>query len=335
MSANEKSGPPEVDVVVVGWNHRQDLLELLDTLERQKVVKWRLFLVDNASTDGGPEVVQERCPDAQVILNRENFGFARAANQGIDAGHSKWVFLCNPDLRLQDDFLAALVEGVERFGGDFGCGKLYRFPVGQRTILDSTGMVMTPEYRHLDRGAGKVDEGDFDVPARVFGATGAAAIFRREALDCVRVQGTVFDERFFAYREDADLCWRLRLAGRECVYVPGAVGWHRRRVTPERRRKLPEEINRYGVRNRFLMRWSNTEGRIFRQTTYKGILRDLLVFLACFTIERSSLPAFKELWLTAGDSMRRRAEIARLADPGVSVAKWFRCKEGYVEELEK
>ena len=273
--------PQDVDIIVVSWNHRQDLIGLLDSLKQQKNVRWRLFLVDNASDDHGPEAVLEHHPETTLIRNTVNVGFARAANQGIDAGSAPWVFLANPDLRLQNDFLCRLIEGLERFNGDFGCGKLYRFPEGQRDILDSAGMIMTPEYRHFDRGSQVEDGGQFDRPARVFGATGAAALYRRNVLERVRVRGTIFDERFFAYREDADLSWRLRLAGYECLYIPDAVGWHRRKVTPDRRRSLPEDLNRHSVRNRFLMRWNNGNIQTFLQTGFRGVFRDFLVFFAC------------------------------------------------------
>ena len=84
-------------------------------------------------------------------------------------------------------------------------------------------------------------------------------------LDDVAVDGEVFDEDFFAYREDADLAWRAQLLGWDALYVPGATATHVRRVTPERRSALPAAINRYGVRNRFLLRLKNqTAGQAAR-----------------------------------------------------------------------
>ena len=84
--------------------------------------------------------------------------------------------------------------------------------------------------------------------------TGALALFRRASLEASRVDGQVFDEDFFAYREDADLAWRLQGFGHRALYVPGAVAYHRRSVTPERRRSLSATVNRHSVKNRFLLR---------------------------------------------------------------------------------
>ena len=98
---------------------------------------------------------------------------------------------------------------------------------------------MLREQRHLDRGADQPDTGQFDTAGEIFGPSGAAAMYRRNALDDVALNGQYFDEDFFAYREDADLAWRCRLFGWTSIYVPTAVAHHRRRVTPERRAELP------------------------------------------------------------------------------------------------
>ena len=82
---------------------------------------------------------------------------------------------------------------------------------------------MTPEQRHLDRGADQADVGQYERIEEVFGASGAAALYRRAMLEDVRVLGEYFDEDFFAYREDADLAWRARLLGWSCLYVPTAL----------------------------------------------------------------------------------------------------------------
>src|SRR5437016_6203643 len=106
---------------------------------------------------------------------------------------------------------------------------------------------------HLDRGAEELDRGQYDEPAYVFGATGAAALYRRVMIEDISVAGEFYDEDFFSYREDADVAWRAQLRGWRCVYTPRAVAWHVRRVTPSRRRELPLFINWHSVKNRFLM----------------------------------------------------------------------------------
>src|SRR5204863_6092868 len=155
----------------------------------------------------------------------------------------------NPDTVLDPAFISELVLALDtRPDAASASGKLLRM---DGKTLDSTGIVMLREQRHLDRGADQPDTGQFEKFEEIFGPSGAAAMYRRKALDDAAIDGQYFDEDFFAYREDADLAWRCRLLGWTSIYVPTAVAQHRRRVTPERRGKLPEEINYHSVKNRF------------------------------------------------------------------------------------
>ena len=110
---------------------------------------------------------------------------------------------------------------------------------GEPPLLDACGMRLAAAWRHLDRGSGEPDRGQLALPERVFGGTGAASLFRRAALDDVAVDGEVFDPRFHSFREDAELCFRLRERGWEVVYEPVAVCEHRRKSSPSGARRCP------------------------------------------------------------------------------------------------
>ena len=111
--------------------------------------------------------------------------------------------------------------------------------------------------RHFDRGWHQPDSRYFERMEYVFGATAAAALFRRELIDDISIDGHFFDPDFFIYREDADVAWRAQLQGWRCLYTPRAVAHHVRTVTPGNRRGLPPVINMHSVKNRFLMRIKN------------------------------------------------------------------------------
>ena len=145
------------------------------------------------------------------------------------------------------------------------------------------------------------------------GATGAAALYRRTMIDDISVRGEFFDESFFAYREDADLAWRAQLMGWKCLYVPTAVAWHVRRVTPERRRQLPHLINWHSIKNRFLMRIKNMSGNLYRKNFFSILARDVVVIGCCLLREQTSLKAFwflarnwKSVWKKRQEIMKRR-----------------------------
>lgn len=320
-----------VAVVLITWNSAAFLPRCLEALSRQTVPGMDLVVVDNASRDESIRVVRELAPRTTTIIrNDRNLGFAAAANQGIRAcGESDLVALLNPDALLQPDYLRLLIEALEKAGRRFGSatGKLLRglgveiTPTGR---IDSCGIRMTRSGRHFDLRAGLSDPGD-DAPQEVFGVSGAAALYRREFLDDVAVEGEWLDEDFFAYREDADLAWRGRLRGWRAVYVPGAVAWHVRRVSPEVRRTLPPELNCHSVKNRFLLRLKNAGPWLILRNLPATLARDLVVLGATLTVERSSLPAWRWLWNHRKRILAKRRTIqARRLVSDREISRWFR-----------
>ncbi|MFL6289479.1 MAG: glycosyltransferase, partial [Thermoanaerobaculia bacterium] len=197
-------------------------------------------------------------------------------------------------------------------------GRLVR-PDGR---LDACGMRLTSNWRHLDRGSGEPDRGQFSRPERVFGATGAASLFRREALDDVAVEGEVFDPRFHSFREDAELCFRLRERGWEVLYEPAAHCEHRRFNLPERRSGMPASVNCHSLKNRYLLRlYHQTAGNLVR-TLVPTLARDLGALAYVLLRERSSLAAYSWLWRNRADLLRRRRIIQ--GRKTVDVDRWFR-----------
>ena len=146
-------------------------------------------------------------------------------------------------------------------------------------------------------------------PEQVFGATGAASLFRREALDDVAVDGEVFDPRFHSFREDAELCFRLRERGWEVLYEPAAVAEHRRFNLPERRSAMPAFVNFHSLKNRYLLRLYHQTGGNFVRTFFPTLVRDLAALGYVLLRERSSLAAYAWLWRHRRELLRRRRII--------------------------
>ncbi len=230
-----RSNNPTVAVVVVTWNSSRDIAACLDSLLAQSYPIDSIVVVDNASTDGTPDLVAQRYPS--VILDRRhaNEGFARGNNLGIAATASDWILTLNPDARLEPDYVKLLLEyAADRSRIGMLAGKLLREVAaeGQGEIIDTTGIEIFLSRRVRDRGAGEPARGRWGVPERIFGACACAALYNRELLDDVAVNGEIFPESFFSYYEDADLAWRAWRRGWEAWFVPGALGWHRRGGSP-------------------------------------------------------------------------------------------------------
>ncbi len=321
-----------IDAFVVARDHATTLAAVIASLAAQTVRPRHVVLVDNASADGSVAAATGAAAGLtlEVIRNRDNRGFAAAANQALRLTSAPWVLALNPDCRLAPDYLERLggaASAGERVGA--ATGLLLRAvgpDLAVSDTVDSAGIVVTASGRHLDRGAGELLRTALQAPAWVFGASGAAALYCREALNDVAYDsGEVFDEGFFAYREDADLAWRLQRRGWRCLFRPEARAAHARGLRPEAHRRGTTEINRHSVRNRFLLRLANADWRWHLACFPWWLLRDALVIGACLTVERSSLPGLAEAWrLRAAQRQRGRANAARALVSGWAMARWFR-----------
>jgi len=278
----------KVAVNIVTFNSANDIGACLESLRSQRFKDFAIHILDNASVDGTLKTIEPF--DVEYVLRSPvNTGFCKAHNDLARRFTSEYVLFLNPDTIEAPSFIEELVRALDgRPDAASASGKLLRM---DGKTIDSTGIIMLREQRHLDRGADQPDSGQFDKPEDIFGPSGAAAMYRRAALDDVAIDGRYFDEDFFAYREDADLAWRCRLFGWNSIYVPAAVARHRRRVTPERRSQLPKVINYHSVKNRFLLRINNMTWRLYRRDFWPITRRDLAVIGFILLREWSSIPA--------------------------------------------
>ena len=319
-----------VSVTIVTWNSAQHLGECLASLAQQDCRDFEVVIVDNASSDQTRKILRDVESRWRVIYNESNAGFAAGQNQATAASAGEWVLCLNPDVLLSPDFISALVRAGETHpeAGSL-CGKLLRWDAAaqrHRTkIIDSTGIFFTRNMRHLDRGAEEVDRGQYERMQYVFGATGAAAMFRRDFIRSVSVEGEFFDEEFFAFREDADLAWRAQLMGWKCFYVPSAVAWHVRRVTPERRRDLPLVINWHSVKNRFLMRGKNASGWLCWKLFFPVAWRDLMTLGYALVGDWRMISAVFYPFRAFGSIRRKRAIIQSRRKVSDRDLLWWFC----------
>jgi GT2 family glycosyltransferase len=324
-----------VSILITTYNSAKFLKTCLESALQQDYRDREIIIVDNASSDGTRAILREFERSLRVTYNDTNRGFAAGQNQAIAQARGDWLFSLNPDVILKPDFLSTLLAvpgqlAATRSGEQIGalCGKLLRWKPGasdeRSDTIDSTGIYFRRNLRHLDRGSDELDRGQYERREYVIGATGAAAIYRRTMVEDISVGGEFFDEDFFAYREDADLAWRAQLMGWSCLYVPEAVAWHVRRVTPERFRQLPDEINRHSIKNRFLMRAKNISAGLYLRLLIPVTARDLLIFGYCVLFNRGLLSGLAQFWSKRESIRGKRKWIQahrRVSDG--ELTRWF------------
>ncbi len=306
---------PLVTIGIVTHDSARDLPACLEAVRTLSYRPLELVVVDCASSDRSVDIAHQALLQdgtQRIISLDENLGFAGGMNKMLEAARGRFVLSLNPDTLPERDFVDRLVARALPTEKRLGAvtGRLTRIePRGESRVLDACGMILTPTWRHLDRGSGQIDQGQWEHPERVFGGTGAATLFCRQALDDVALDGQIFDPDFHSFREDAELCFRLRERGWEILYEPTARCRHRRRNLPERRSEMPAEVNFHSLKNRYLLRAYHQDWANLVLTLVPSLLRDLLALGYVLTRERPSLGAYSWLWNHRRHILARRRRI--------------------------
>ncbi|MBI4133082.1 glycosyltransferase family 2 protein [Candidatus Uhrbacteria bacterium] len=326
---------------------------LMASVRGQTLRDFTVLVIDNASSDGAIEFLRAQYPEVTILRNAKNLGFSGAHNQGIRYALAAWrdaprtlryVLVTNPDIIFTPTFLEKMVAAADAHtdGAVFG-GKLLKVlrqgegPLAETIetkIIDSTGLRMARSRRTTDRGAGEEDRGQYDAAHEIFGVSGALACYRASALEAVRIGEEYFDNDFFAYKEDADIAWRLRLHGFRAYYIPQALAYHFRRAYGRERAGLRELIrnrraksglvNYLSYRNHLLMlvkneQWANILLHLPWIVVYEcGKLVSLLLF------EPRTLRALGSfLRLVPRILVKRRTVMAKCRVRAREIRRWF------------
>lgn len=211
---------PRLSIVVPTWNRRDLVLTCLASIAAQGVSEVEIIVVDDGGTDDAAEAVGAAYPDVRVIRRERNGGFAQAVNTGIAAAQAPLIMLLNNDATLATGCLATLISYMDAHPEIAIAGPLMLMAEEPGRVYAAGDRIRTngrPESIGFRMAADVVDFSE--AP---FGLTAGAAIYRRALFDAIGR----FDERFGSYFEDADLCFRARLAGFDCALVREAAVLH-------------------------------------------------------------------------------------------------------------
>ena len=179
-----------------------------------------LIMVDNGSADGSRELVEERFPRVRVIALDKNYGFCRAANEGMRAASSPYVILLNNDTEVLPGFVRALVRALQADSKAFSAGAKM-IQLHEQEKIDDAGNFYCALGWAFARGKDKSVE-YYEKADEIFAACGGAVIYRKAVLERIGY----LDEAHFAYLEDIDLGWRAKIAGYRNLYAPKARVLH-------------------------------------------------------------------------------------------------------------
>lgn len=221
---------PRTVVILVSWNTRLLLQQALLSIRRHSGIPVNIVVIDNASSDGSPEMAKSESPEATVVVNDHNLGFGQANNQGMACSDEPFILLLNSDAELQEHTLPTLVDELESHPE---CGAIgahlafpdgrfqssgFRFPSLGQYALELLGVaraVYGPDYPNVPRS-------QTATPGEVDWVSGACMLLRRAAIAAVGG----FDPAIHMYSEETDLCRRLWDAGYSVRQTPHATATH-------------------------------------------------------------------------------------------------------------
>jgi GT2 family glycosyltransferase len=242
----------KVGVPVISTNEGDLLRHSLPTALEQGDVD--VVVLDNGSHDSTAEVA--RALGVRCVTLDERQSFCRAMNVAVRSVEGDALLFMQPDCFLTPGFLERARARLAENGVGSVAPKLVRTlgpePEQRLDAIDTVGMAVDRRRKNGLVGHGRPALA-FERPAEAFGADGAVALYRREVLEDVAVDGDVFDEDLVTWGSDADLAWRARLVGWRCAYEPRAVAFHIRTYSPSTRSRMPEWDRMMQFRNRYLM----------------------------------------------------------------------------------
>ncbi len=228
MNTPTQGNPPSVSIVIVSWNALPLLQRCLPGVAATDYPNLQIILADNASDDGSADWVAATYPNVVIVRHPENWAFCRGNNEAIAHATGRYILLLNNDVEVTPGWLDPLVDTME---SHLACAAVqpkllqtgerdhFEYAGGAGGFLDALGYPFTRGrlFATLER-----DDGQYDDGRRVFWATGAAMMIRREALDACGL----LDERFFMHMEEIDLCWRFQRAGYHVRVDPRSIVYH-------------------------------------------------------------------------------------------------------------
>lgn len=310
-------------VGIVNYRTYTDLGRCLDTVKSQSVAPLGTIVIDVDSDKRKHEEMRAQYSHVQwtEVPNR---GFAAGANKVVHQVSEQWpeaqfVLILNPDIELETNYAENLaIEMSRQADTAMASGKLLR---PDRQLLDSAGIVLPRNRRPRDRGSEELDLGQYDRTESVFGATGAAIMVRMSAVEDLSLEGEFFDEDFFLYHEDTDICWRAHLLGWRVLYVASATAVHTRRWRQGERFSTAPNVRSHSFKNHYLQIIKNERPREFFTNLPVVALWEVARFGFALMRDPVVLSAYRDAILLSKRAWRKRRILQKRAKGRTPIAQ--------------
>lgn len=311
------NAPPFFSILILCWNSRTYIHDCLQSIQNQIFKDFEVLLIDNGSQDpiSSEELVDFPDLGVRYYSLKQNIGYAAGNNYAAKLAKGRYLVLLNSDAFAQPDWLAVIREAITShpnctFASKLVMAKSPQLLDGEGDNYHASGLVWRNSYgRPVAKSATSARE--------VFSACGAAAVYPKQAFDTVGG----FDADYFAYAEDVDLGFRLRLAGVPCMYLPSAVVHHVGYGSTGQGSDLSVY---YGQRNLVWTYFKDMPGFLFAFLLPGHLLMNLgMILYSCFRKQgRVTFRAKRDAFASLGMILKKRREIQKLRKtPAISLMK--------------
>jgi len=372
---------PIVTISLINYNGKKFVFQAIESAINQDYPNLEIILIDNNSTDGTREEIEKKIPEwekkrknkfypdlsgvcdkvknsvkkIKYIKNAENAGFGKPHNEVMRIMKGDFILLLNYDAILKIDYVKNALEAFKDKKVGAVQGKLLRYDFNKNklckdkdnpelNIIDTTGLMIFKNRRIVCVGQGEADRGQFEKETEIFGADGAAPVYRKKMLEdiklpIIKIQNPTyeyFDENFFMYKEDVDLAWRMQLAGWKAIYSPKAIAYHGRGSGDsmannyfdiiKERRKINDFAKYLSFKHQRLMQIKNDfPSLLFIKHFPQFMIKEIGAWVYIIIFEKSIFKILKDLYCDIPLFLKKRKLV--MAKKRVSkkeIEKWFK-----------
>ena len=329
-------------IVILNWNGAEMLKKYLPSVLQYSKDEAVVYVADNASTDDSVKLLKEQFPEVKLILLEKNWGFAEGYNKALEQVDAEYYLLLNSDIEVTPGWLTPMLSFMDSYEEVAACQPKL-LSIFQRDSFEYAGAC----GGYLDRYGypfcrGRVfdvveqDHGQYDEPAKVHWATGAALLVRARIYK--EVGG--LDARFFAHQEEIEMCWRMRIRGYQIYCLPQSKVYHVGGGTLPKSNPMKTYLN---FRNNLTMLYKCLPEKDLKPVMR---LRWFLDYLAAFQtlILKRNIGDFKaifrarrdfKLWRKDFENDRQRIQESRVADDNKEYAPFLLLWKYYVKGCKK
>ena len=299
---------PKVSIIVVNYNQKQFTLDCLKSLSKITYPNYEIIVVDNNSRDGSVGAITKMFPKVRQVLNKSNSGYVGGNNAGIRQAKGKYLLILNNDTLVTPGFIEPLVADLEK-DHSLGIVQSKIFIMDNPKQLDNVASYLTNIGFLFHIGYLNKDKPEYQKYQEIFAAKGACMMVNKAVFKL-----GAFDEKYWCYFEESDLCWRAWVMGYHVAFEPKSIIYHKMGATSATMRSAFIHYHSFKNRIRTIIKNASLTTLFWMFPIHIVICIGLSVYFFLSGQISGSLAIPKAIWwniLNISDTLEKRSIIQK------------------------